>query len=99
MTSLWRVAARMPRERAEELRATFVSLAPEGFEERDAGDDIELAVYVDGEAPDASRAVVIDPGQAFGTGAHPTTRLCVELLARPGRRGSLLDVGCGSGVL
>jgi len=44
------------------------------------------------------RAVVIDPGRAFGTGAHPTTRLCVELLARADR-GPLLDVGCGSGVL
>lgn len=42
--------------------------------------------------------VVIDPGRAFGTGAHPTTRLCVELLARASR-GPLLDVGCGSGVL
>ncbi len=43
-------------------------------------------------------AVVIDPGRAFGTGAHPTTRLCLEQLARTDR-GSLLDVGCGSGVL
>ncbi len=43
-------------------------------------------------------AVVIDPGRAFGTGAHPTTRLCVELLAEE-VRGSLLDAGCGSGVL
>ena len=31
--------------------------------------------------PGSARAVVIDPGRAFGTGAHPTTRLCVELLA------------------
>jgi ribosomal protein L11 methyltransferase len=42
---------------------------------------------------------VIDPGRAFGTGAHPTTRLCIELLARITPTGSLLDVGCGSGVL
>jgi ribosomal protein L11 methyltransferase len=44
--------------------------------------------------------VVIDPGQAFGTGAHATTRLCLELLldwAAP--RGSCVDLGCGSGVL
>ena len=51
------------------------------------------------EQPDPGElAVVIDPGRAFGTGAHPTTRLCVELLAGS-ERGSLLDVGCGSGVL
>ena len=48
--------------------------------------------------PDLERAVVIDPGRAFGTGAHATTRLCVELLAAA-PRGALLDVGCGSGVL
>jgi ribosomal protein L11 methyltransferase len=51
------------------------------------------------EAPaEQALAVVIDPGRAFGTGAHSTTRLCLELLdTLP--RGSLLDVGCGSGVL
>jgi ribosomal protein L11 methyltransferase len=49
-------------------------------------------------APQDAIAVVIDPGRAFGTGAHPTTRLCVELLAEL-PPSSLLDVGCGSGVL
>ncbi len=44
--------------------------------------------------------VVIDPNQAFGTGAHATTRLCLEaLLALPGPGGALVDLGCGSGVL
>ena len=47
--------------------------------------------------PDAA-AVVIEPGRAFGTGAHPTTRLAVEFLLEL-ERGSLLDLGCGSGVL
>jgi ribosomal protein L11 methyltransferase len=51
---------------------------------------------VDGVAID----VVIDPGQAFGTGAHATTALCLALLldAAP-RGGSCVDLGCGSGVL
>jgi ribosomal protein L11 methyltransferase len=42
--------------------------------------------------------VTITPGMAFGTGAHPTTRLCVELLLEQ-PRGPLLDLGCGSGVV
>jgi ribosomal protein L11 methyltransferase len=51
------------------------------------------------ETPDENvLSVVIDPGRAFGTGAHPTTLLCLELLQGLGG-GSLLDVGCGSGVL
>lgn len=135
---------RAAREDVERLGARLLELVPEGLEEVELADCVELAVYVDqGDVgsmlaalpgahvtrvderwedawrafhrpvvagglwlgppwetpPDASRAIVLDPGRAFGTGAHPTTRLCVELLASLEQRGSLLDVGCGSGVL
>jgi ribosomal protein L11 methyltransferase len=121
----------------------MLELAPEGFEERDRGTEVELAAYTDAHggsriarafgaareddvptdwaerwrtfhrparagpfwvgpswegAPDDAIAIVIDPGLAFGTGAHATTRLCLELLAEV-PPGSLLDAGCGSGVL
>jgi ribosomal protein L11 methyltransferase len=48
--------------------------------------------------PKDSVAVVIDPGRAFGTGAHPTTRLCLGLLLGL-EPASLIDLGCGSGVV
>ncbi len=68
------------------------------------------------DSPDPNRiAIKIDPGMAFGTGTHPTTRLCLELMekrfdARPrtmdhqplsmvDRPSSVIDVGCGSGIL
>jgi ribosomal protein L11 methyltransferase len=64
-----------------------------------------LTVRPPWEAPGATALdVVVDPGQAFGTGAHATTRLCLELMLDldrgqdpPAR--SFVDVGCGSGVL
>jgi ribosomal protein L11 methyltransferase len=53
------------------------------------------------ENPDPSAiSLRLDPGMAFGTGSHPTTRLCLEWLEKtlvPGQ--SLLDYGCGSGIL
>lgn len=50
-------------------------------------------------APAGVEEVVIDPGQAFGTGAHDTTRLCLDLLLELEPGGALVDLGCGSGVL
>ena len=43
--------------------------------------------------------LVIDPGQAFGTGAHPTTKLSLQLMLELDPSGSFADLGCGSGVL
>jgi ribosomal protein L11 methyltransferase len=43
--------------------------------------------------------IVVDPGQAFGTGAHPTTRLCLGYLCELKPGGELVDLGTGSGVL
>ncbi len=121
----------------------MIELFPEGFEEVDRPQGVELAAYTDSageerlwaffggargadveggweekwrafhrpvrvgrlwvgppwEEPDpGALAIVVDPGRAFGTGSHPTTRLCLESLQELAP-GSLLDVGCGSGVL
>jgi ribosomal protein L11 methyltransferase len=52
-------------------------------------------------APDPQAVnLVLDPGLAFGTGSHPTTRLCLQWLERTIRGGEcVLDYGCGSGIL
>ena len=55
------------------------------------------------DVPDEHRdrlVIRMDPGSAFGTGSHPTTRLCLEALEQQPPRGALVaDLGCGSGVL
>ena len=53
------------------------------------------------EAPDPNGLILeLDPGLAFGTGSHPTTRLCMEWLeAHPAPGATVLDYGCGSGIL
>jgi ribosomal protein L11 methyltransferase len=126
----------VPLDRAEVARAEWLERFPEGFEERVDGNRLELAAYVEGDAPPdldstdvepgweerwrefhrpvrvgpfwigapwetpgaGAIALVIDPGRAFGTGAHATTRLCVELVSEL-EPGSLLDIGTGSGVV
>jgi ribosomal protein L11 methyltransferase len=121
----------------------MLELFPEGFEEVDLRDGVELVAYTDArgeehlwhafggvrgedvagdwrdrwrdfhqpvligdlwigppwrDAPSDVTAIVIDPGRAFGTGAHATTKLCIDLI-RGLEPGSLADLGCGSGVL
>jgi ribosomal protein L11 methyltransferase len=121
----------------------MLELFPEGFQEIDQADGVDLVAYTDAggeervwvafggarasnvapgweegwrefhksvvvdgvwigppweQPPRGALSVVIDPGRAFGTGAHATTRLSLQLLSRL-VRGSLLDIGCGSGVL
>ncbi len=52
------------------------------------------------DVPEGRKEIVLDPGQAFGTGDHPTTRLCLQLLEDAplvGKR--VADIGCGSGIL
>lgn len=53
------------------------------------------------EVPEGARQVIrLDPGLAFGTGTHPTTRMCLRwIAANPPRGQRVLDYGCGSGIL
>ena len=55
------------------------------------------------EPPEQARRIIrLDPGLAFGTGTHPTTRMCLRWIAHHGSAGALgrvLDYGCGSGIL
>jgi ribosomal protein L11 methyltransferase len=52
------------------------------------------------EPPAAAKQIIrLDPGLAFGTGTHPTTRMCLRWIATHAERGRVLDYGCGSGIL
>lgn len=73
----------------------------ENFPPLEAGPFLVTAPWHEIETGDAIN-VCIDPGLAFGTGQHPTTHLCLELLAQHYKStfpATALDVGCGSGIL
>lgn len=48
---------------------------------------------------EAKQLIRLDPGLAFGTGTHPTTRMCLRWISKVGAFGRVLDYGCGSGIL
>jgi ribosomal protein L11 methyltransferase len=83
----------------------FTSELPDDWDERwrsfhSALDVGAVRVRPPWEPPrDGALDVVIDPGQAFGTGSHPTTRLVLQLLTELEPAGALADWGCGSGIL
>jgi ribosomal protein L11 methyltransferase len=72
----------------------------EGFEPIEIGERLVVAPSWKLPRESEGRAVIqIDPGMAFGTGTHETTRMCLEAIEKRWRGGSLLDVGTGTGIL
>jgi ribosomal protein L11 methyltransferase len=80
--------------------ADWVALTQKQFEPMRAGDRLWI-VPTWHQPPDPKAInIVLDPGAAFGTGSHPTTRLCLAWLKRNVHPGdTVLDYGCGSGIL
>lgn len=71
------------------------------FKRRDIGETLLIVPSWDEDPRPADKTcLVLDPGQAFGTGDHPTTQMCLELLQEAIPKGKrVADVGCGSGIL
>ena len=79
----------------------WVRLTQSQFQPVCIGDRLWIAPSWHAAPADAGLAIQLDPGLAFGTGTHPTTQLCLSwLLQQPGlEQSSVLDYGCGSGIL
>ncbi|HTL99060.1 MAG TPA: 50S ribosomal protein L11 methyltransferase [Holophagaceae bacterium] len=82
----------------------WLAKSREGFGRIEVGERFLVKPLWDGDAVASERIpVVVNPGLAFGTGGHETTRLCMELLEGLASRGELrgpgLDVGAGTGIL
>ncbi|MGZ5099658.1 MAG: 50S ribosomal protein L11 methyltransferase [Usitatibacter sp.] len=80
--------------------ADWVSLTQRQFEPIRAGERLWIVPTWHTPPEPGGINVILDPGAAFGTGSHPTTRLCLAWLERHVVAGdSVLDYGCGSGIL
>ncbi|MFZ9408171.1 MAG: 50S ribosomal protein L11 methyltransferase [Burkholderiaceae bacterium] len=78
----------------------WVTLTQSQFEPIEIGTRLRIAPSWHGAASDGRIDIILDPGLAFGTGSHPTTRLCLQWLERQALAGcSVIDYGCGSGIL
>ena len=88
---------------AEIPEVDWVARVREGFQPFSAGSfRIVPAWEASAPAAETERVIVVEPGLAFGTGTHESTRLCLAALeerARAGPLGHVLDVGAGSGIL
>ncbi|CAG0927288.1 MAG: Ribosomal protein L11 methyltransferase [Rhodocyclaceae bacterium] len=95
-----RLPATPPFETAEVAEQDWVRLTQSQFEPIRIDDRLWIVPsWHDAPDPDAIN-LELDPGLAFGTGSHPTTRLCLEWLRTHVHAGaSVLDYGCGSGIL
>lgn len=78
----------------------WVRLTQSQFEPIPVGDTLVITPSWHAPPGDGRIAIVLDPGLAFGTGSHPTTRLCLQWLERSMPAGAtVIDYGCGSGIL
>ncbi|MBT4154446.1 MAG: 50S ribosomal protein L11 methyltransferase [Candidatus Marinimicrobia bacterium] len=70
------------------------------FKEIEISDSLRIIPPWESESPFDGQSIIIQPGSGFGTGSHPTTRLCLRWLENNIKKNeSVLDFGCGSGIL
>ena len=82
----------------------WLTKSREGFNQIAVGDTLFIRPsWIDCPIPDGRTPIVVNPGLAFGTGGHETTRLCMKLLEHLANTKDLkdpvLDIGCGTGIL